>query len=221
MRVGHVAAASTAFPTDIFTEPVADPDTLKNLGPLAPLAGVWEGQGVDVHPNAAGGGEDHYLERYELQPVDPTLNGPQLLYGLRYFTHIVRPARPATFHDQVGYWLWEPATGTIIQTHTIPRGQVALAIGTAAADATTFALVCEFGSPINGTCSNPFLHHAFRTLEFRITVTVHEDGTWAYEQDTVLKVAGSAQLFHHTDRNTLHKIGEATPNWLMRKPRPT
>jgi len=26
----------------------------------------------------------------------------------------------------------------------------------------------------------------------------------------------SDQLFHHTDRNTLHKIADPTPNWLMR-----
>ena len=38
-----------------------------------------------------------------------------------------------TFHDQVGYWLWEPATGLVMQTLAIPRGQVALAPGRASA----------------------------------------------------------------------------------------
>jgi hypothetical protein len=209
---------STRFPADIYAEPDdVDFDTLKNLGPLAPLAGVWEGQrGLDLHPNAEGGGEDAYLERYELQPIDPQLNGPQLLYGLRYWTHVLRPNRPETFHDQVGYWLWEPATGMIIQTHTIPRGQVAMAIGHAAADAKSFELVCVLGSPTNGTCSNPFLDHAKRTLEFRIRVEVHDDGSWSYEQDTVLKLLGRDELFHHTDRNTLRKVAEPTPNWVMR-----
>jgi len=89
-------------------------------------------------------------------------------------------------------------------------------LGKAAADAKSFELVCEFGSPINGTCSNPFLDYAFRTLEFRIKVKVNSDGTCSYEQDTVLRIAGNDQLFHHTDRNTLHKVGEPTPNWLMR-----
>jgi hypothetical protein len=207
------------FPTDVYTEPSnIDPDTLKNLGPLSPLAGIWEGRrGQDIHPESYGAGEDAYIERYELQPTDPQTNGPQLLYGLRYHIHIVRPNNPATFHEQVGFWLWEPATGMIIQTNTIPRGQVALAIGKAAADAKSFELVCEFGSPTNGTCSNPFLDHAFRTLEFRIKVDVNADGTWSYEQDTVLKIAGSDQLFHHTDRNTLHKIAQPTPNWLMQQ----
>jgi hypothetical protein len=207
------------FPTDIFTEPEdVDFDTLKNLGPLTPLAGIWEGKrGLDVHPNADGSKKDAYLERYELQPIDPQLNGPQLLYGLRYWTFVLRPNRPATFHDQVGYWLWEPATGMIIQTLTIPRGQVAMAVGKAAADAKKFELTCVFGSPTNGTCSNPFLDYAKKTLEFNIKVTINANGTWSYEQDTVLKITGSDQLFHHTDRNTLHRIAEPTPNWLMRQ----
>jgi hypothetical protein len=49
-------------------------------------------------------------------------NGPQL-YGLRYHTRIVKPDDPETFHDQVGYWLWEPATRAILLTLSIPRGQ--------------------------------------------------------------------------------------------------
>jgi hypothetical protein len=207
------------FPTDIYTEPSEiDPDTLKNLGPLAPLAGVWEGKrGLDVNPKPDGPEKDAYLERYELHPIDPQANGPQLLYGLRYHQHVLRPNAPETFHDQVGYWLWEPATGMIILSLAIPRGQIAMAIGRAAADARTFEARCEFGSPTNGTCSNPFLDHAFKTLEYRIKVAVNDDGTWSYEQDTVLKIAGSDQLFHHTDRNTLRKIGAPTPNGLMRR----
>ena len=92
-----------------------------------------------------------------------------------------------------------------------------MAIGKAAPDARWFEARCEFGSPINGTCSIPFLDHAFRTLSYRIAFTVNADGTWSYEQDTVLKIVGNDELFHHTDRNTLRKIAEPTPNWLMRK----
>ena len=206
-----------AFPTDIFKEPAeVDFDTLANLGPLARMAGIWEGaRGLDVHLGEEGSKKDAYVERYELQPCDPQLNGPQLLYGLRYHTHVLRPNRPATFHDQVGYWLWEPATGMIVHTHTIPRGQIAMAIGYAASDALSFALVCTFGSPTNGTCSNPFLDHAKRTLEYTIKVDLHDDGTWSYEQDTVLKILGRDEVFHHTDRNRLRKIAEPTPNGLM------
>ena len=66
-------------------------------------------------------------------------NGPQLFYGLRYHTEIVKPNDVETFHDQVGYSLWEPATGALIQTLSIPRGQTAMAVGRATADAKPFA----------------------------------------------------------------------------------
>jgi hypothetical protein len=206
------------FPADIYTEPTEmDPDSLRHLGPLTPLAGIWEGsRGEDLHPEAGGTGQDAYVERYELQPIDPQTNGPQLLYGLRYHVHITRTGERSTFHDQVGYWLWEPATGTVIQTLTIPRGQIAMAAGTAAPDARTFELRCEAGAPHWGTCSNPFLAHAFETVEFRITVMINDDGTWSYEQDTVLKIKDSDKLFHHTDRNTLTKIAEPEPNPMAR-----
>jgi len=92
-----------------------------------------------------------------------------------------------------------------------------MAIGRAAPDATQFELSCVFGSPTDGTCSNPCLDHAKKTLEFNIRVSVNGDGTSSYEQDAFLKIVGSDQLFHHTDRNTLHRIAEPTPNWLMRQ----
>ena len=202
-------------PTDIFTEPDADVDTLRNLGPLAAMAGIWESVvGEDVHPTADGPEEQVFLERYELQPIDPQTNGPQLLYGLRYHTHIVKPDSVETFHDQVGHWLWEPATGTVFYSLSIPRGQIAMAVGHAAPEAKTFHLEAVRGSETNGIVSNPFLERAFKTLRFTVDVTVNADGTWSYQQDTVMAVAGTDEPFHHTNRNTLRKVAEATLNPL-------
>jgi hypothetical protein len=129
---------------------------------------------------------------------------------------VVKPGEVETYHDQIGYWLWEPATGAIIQSLAIPRGQTALAMGRAARDATSFELVARRGETTNGICSGPFLEDAFRTTEYRIRVTVHGDGSWSYEEDTVLLVRGQREPFHHTDRNTLVKIGDPTPNPLAR-----
>ena len=95
---------------DIYTEP--DPiaiDTLANLGPLRRMAGIWEGsRGLDVKPKAEGPNKQAHVERIKLQPVDPVTNGPQLLCALRYQTHITKPDQVKTYHEQVGYWLWEP-----------------------------------------------------------------------------------------------------------------
>ena len=204
------------FPEDIFTEPTdVDPDTLANLGPLRALAGVWEGRkGVDVNPKADGPERRAFMERIELQPIDPQANGPQLFYGLRYHVHINTAEEDATFHDQVGYWLWEPKTGLILQTVAIPRGQVAIAAGQAAADAVQFSLLAERGQTEYGICSTAFLEWAFRTDSYRIDVTVNADGSWSYISDTMLQVRGRPEPFRHRDRNTLTKVAEPTPNPL-------
>ena len=201
------------FPKDIYTEPEPDVDTLANLGPLTPMAGIWIGErGLDTNPKADGPERQAYIERYELQPIDAQTNGPQLLYGLRYHTRIVKPDDPETFHDQVGYWLWEPATGALLLTLSIPRGQVAMLAGHAAADAKEFQLQAIRGSLTNGIISGPFLEYAFRTESCTVAVTINADGTWSYDQDTVLIIPGQTEPFHHTDRNKLRKIGEPTPN---------
>jgi hypothetical protein len=200
---------------DIYTEPEdIDPDTLGNLGPLRALAGIWEGtKSLDVNPKAEGPLRQPYVERIELQPIDPQANGPQLFYGLRYHTHIVKPGEVETYHDQVGYWLWEPATETVILSLAIPRAQVALAVGRASATATTFEVSSQRGRTDYGICSTTFLEEAFRTDSFRMKITVNPDGTWSYFEDTVLMVRGRDE-FHHTDMNTLRKLAEPTPNPL-------
>jgi len=206
------------FPQDIYTEPSGySLDTLACLGPLRRMAGVWTGRrGLDVKPKADGPRKQAYVERLELQPVDPVTNGPQLLYGLRYHTHITKPEQVKTYHEQVGYWLWEPATGSIIHTLTIPRGQVAMAGGQAAAEDDHFELHATQGLDTWGICSSPFLDHAFKTTAFRIRVDFHDDGSWSYEEDTVLQIRGRDEPFHHVDRNHLERVAEATPNPLAR-----
>ncbi len=201
------------FPKQLFDEPTPDPHTLDNLGPLRPLAGIWENdQGEDVKPTADGAEEQRYIERIEVQPIDPQTNGPQLFYGMRYHTRIVKPGEVDMYHEQVGFWLWEPATGQIVHTLSIPRGQTALAKGYAAADARSFSLTSERGSTENGICSNIFLEENFRTDRFSITVTAHDDDTWSYDETTVLMIKGVPEPFMHTDRHTLKRVAQPTPN---------
>jgi len=81
-------------------------------------------------------------------------------------------------------------------------------------DARSFEVVATRDSTENGICSARFLEFAFTTVEFRIKVTVSADGTWSYDKDTVLMVRGRAEPFHHTDSNTLTRVGDPTPNPL-------
>lgn len=202
------------IPDDIFTEPEdVDPETLANLGPLTRLAGIWEGQrGVDINPKAEGPETRDYYERIEMQPIDPQANGPQLFYGLRYHLHVNTREEEISFHDQVGYWLYEAATGLILQTLAIPRGQIAIAAGHAEPGATRLILKATRGQTEYGICSTTFLDLAFTTESYEISVDFHDDGSWSYVSDTMLIVKGRDAPFLHRDRNRLVKVAEPDLN---------
>jgi hypothetical protein len=140
------------------------------------------------------------------------MNGPQLLYGLQYVTRIVKPGEVETYHHQVGYWLWEPATGLVMQTLAIPRGQIAIASGQAKPDDDRLVLKAERGQTEYGICSTAFLEYAFRTDSYQIEVTFNADGTWSYITDTTLTVHGQAAPFAHRDQNTLTRTSDPKPN---------
>ena len=208
-------SAVTVYGQDIYTEAPGSVDTLANLGPLRALAGTWVGEmGHDQHPVAEGTEFDAFVERYDAQPIDRQTNGPQIFYGLRYHTFIVKPGDVETFHNQVGFWLWDPVAETVTMTLGIPRGQVLMATGYARADSTEFELTAMLGSESNGILSNPFLGEAFRTTSYRIHVTANADGTWSYEEEGVLEIPGRPEPFHHIDRNTLTRVAEPNLNPL-------
>ncbi|MGH6965431.1 MAG: FABP family protein [Phenylobacterium sp.] len=204
------------FPDDIFTEPEdVDPDTLANLGPLTRLAGVWEGRkGVDVNPKAEGPERRNFIERIDMQPIDPQANGPQLLRGLRYHIHINTEEEDITFHDQVGYWLWDAQTGLVMQSLTIPRGQSVLAGGAAKPDGSGLLVSARRGDTEYGIVSTAFLEYAFRTDSYTLDVTFNADGSWSYISDTMLTVRGQAEPFRHRDRNRLVRVAPPEPNPL-------
>ncbi len=202
--------------TDIYTEAPADPNTAANLGPLAPLPGVWRGQsGVDTHPQVDGPETEPYHEEWTFELLDPQNNGPQVLYGLRYHVAITKPGELTAFHEQVGHILYEPETNKIFMTLSIPRGQSAMAVGEAKPGAKSFTLTAVRGSTENGICSNPFLEEAFKTTKWEVTFTFNPDGTMSYAQTTTLEVAGQDKPFAHTDQNTLHLVAAVAPNPAM------
>jgi hypothetical protein len=116
----------------------------------------------------------------------------------------------------VGYWLWEPATGLVLQSLTIPRGQAVLAAGHAALADDRLVLTAKRGCTDYGISSTEFLEYAFRTEDYRIEVTFNADGSWTYVSDTTLLVRGQEGPFNHRDTNRLLKIDEPQPNPLMR-----
>ena len=70
-----------------------------------------------------------------------------------------------------------------------------------------------------GILSNPFLETAFRTVSFGMRMTAHPDGTWSYEEEAVLVLPDRTEPYHHTDHNTLTRIGPPLLNPLAQAAR--
>lgn len=93
------------------------------------------------------------------------------------------PEEDITFHDQVGYWLWGPATGLVLQTVAIARGKVAIASGEAHPEDDRLVPTAERGQTEYGICSTAFLEYAFRTDRYKIEVKFDPDGTELRNRD--------------------------------------
>jgi hypothetical protein len=188
-------------------------ETLRDqLGPLATLVGVWEGdKGFDTAPSGNRGVENNsYRERVVFEQVGPIQNHEQNLHVLRYSMKAARIGSPDTFHEELGYWSWEPQTQEVLRCFLIPRGIALIAGGRAEKSATAFHLEAQSGSCTFGICVNPFLDREFKIVRYTLSVTIHGAESFSYEQDTVLQLPGQVAVFHHRDSNTLRKVA-ATP----------
>ncbi len=183
-------------------------------GPLAALGGTWEGDdGLDVSFHNVEGvvGETRYLEKVQLKPFGPVDNGRQCLYGLDYRMAAWRRGEEHLnpFHTEVGYWLWDGAERQVMRCFMVPRAAVLIAGGTAEPDATRFTLRADLGQVTYGILENRYLNANASSRSFECVITVHEDGSWSYEEDTVVKLtAMGGEELHHTDRNTLRRVGD-------------
>jgi hypothetical protein len=182
-----------------------------NLGPLGPLLGVWEGEsGIDLAPSDKPATDrqlatSKYRERMTFEPTGRVDNHEQQMYGLRYTTRAWRIGAPDPFHEEVGYWLWDPASKLVLRSFMPPRGMAILAGGHAEPTARAFALEATAGSHTLGICSSPFLVEQFKTERYTLQVTLVDDNTLHYEQHTYLRMKGRSELFDHRDDNTLRR----------------
>lgn len=178
-------------------------------GPLAALAGEWQGEGgLDTAFQHARDEvvKTPYLEKLTLKPFGPVVNGDQSLYGLDYKSAMWRDSEENPFHTEVGYWLWDAATGEIVRGFVVPRGITVLAGGTAAADATSFELAADLGGTNYTIGENRYLAQRASTVSYRVSITVDGPDTWSYEETTMLRMTEFPDLFAHTDHNTLHRV---------------
>ena len=180
-------------------------------GPLEALIGEWASDtgGLDAAFSHSKGEvlSTPYLEKLTMKPFGTVDNGNQHLYGLDYKSAMWRGAEENPFHTEVGYWLWDGATGEILRGFVVPRGITVLAGGTAAADAKSFDLTARPGHPRYSIGENKYLAEHASTLADDVTITINDDGRWSYDETTMLKMDEFPEPFVHTDRNTLRKVG--------------
>lgn len=182
---------------------VLDP---KDFGPLAQLAGVWEGsEGDDTAPSDDRGTEKNFFrEVMEFEPFGPVDNHEQKLYGLRYKTTAWRKGESDAFHEEMGYWLWDAKAQQVMRCFLVPRGVSVIAGGTVAANASEFVLEAKLGSATYGICSNLFLDQEFKTISYRLQLKVDGD-LLSYEENTRLQIKSKPGVFDHIDKNVLRR----------------
>jgi hypothetical protein len=117
-----------------------------------------------------------------------------------------RDAETNPFHTEVGYWLWDPATGEVLRGFVVPRSITVLAGGTAGADAVEFSLAADLGGNDYTIGENQYLAKRASSLSYRATITANADGTWSYDEVTMLKMSELPKPFAHADRNTLRRV---------------
>jgi len=178
-------------------------------GPLQALIGEWEAEGgLDTAFSHTRNQvlDTPYLEKLTMKPFGPVVNGNQSLYGLDYKTAMWRGSEDNPFHTEVGYWLWDAATGEVLRGFVVPRGITVLAGGTAAADATTFTLRADLGGMNYTIGENQYLAKNASTISYEVTITTSAD-SWSYYETTMLKMTEFPEPFAHTDHNTLRRKG--------------
>ena len=174
-------------------------------GPLAGLIGEWQGEGgLDTAYSHARQEvvETPYLEKVTMKPFGPVDNGAQHLYGLDYRSAMWRGNEENPFHTEVGYWLWDGATGEIMRCFVVPRGITTFAGGTSTADATSFVLRADRGAELYNIGENQYLRANASTVSYEATITIG-GGEWSYDEMTTLQMNEFPEPFPHSDHNTL------------------
>ena len=185
--------------------------SIDELGPLAALLGTWTGgAGTDLAPSTRqddnrGLATSAYRERMVFEPTGRVDNHEQTLFGLRYSTTAWRVGADDPFHEEVGYWMYDPASKVIVRCFMPPRGMAILAGGSAEPDARSFSLEAVAGSETFGICSSPFLMKQFKTTRYTFKLEMLNDDQFTYEQHTYLQMPGR-DLFDHSDVNTMSRV---------------
>jgi hypothetical protein len=176
-----------------------------DYGPLSGLIGQWKGdKGMDISPEPDGTEENPYYETLEFEAAGDVENyESQRLSIVRYHQVVYRKSNDEVFHDQIGYWLWDAASQTVMQTLTIPRSVSLTAGGSATGSGPVVLEVqAKLGDPDWGIAQSPLMRDNASTLAFQHKVTIDADKI-SYAETTTLEIYG--RRFEHTDENELRR----------------
>jgi len=175
-----------------------------DYGPLTGLIGSWKGdKGMDIAPEPDGIEEAPYWETIDFEAAGDVTNAEsQTLAVVRYHQIVRRKSNDEVFHDQIGYWMWDAASGTVSHSLAIPRAVCVVAGG--AYDGSTNPVVLEVGAKLGdadwGIAQSPFMRDNAKTTAFSMKVTIDGDRL-QYAETTGLDIYGRS--FDHTDENEL------------------
>ena len=96
-----------------------------DYGPLTLLIGKWTGdKGMDVAPHPDEEKEENpYTETITFEESGALKNAKkQTVSMVRYLQVVSRKSNGETFHEQVGFFMWDADTQTVMHSLTIPRG---------------------------------------------------------------------------------------------------
>ncbi len=180
-------------------------------GPLAFLIGKWRSEGWTGENRAPDAERDventKFRQETSFEPVGETENHEQILLTLRYQTFAWEEGDDEEpFHEEVGYWLWDPQNKQVMKCFTIPRGVSVLAGGSASADSDSFLVSAEVGSETYGICSNKFLDQEFKTMRYDVKIKRLDENTFSYDENSQLKIKGQSKIFDHIEKNTMKRV---------------
>lgn len=176
-----------------------------DYGPLTALIGAWEGsKGTDVAPSPSGTDVSTiFNETLVFTPVGDVQNArEQTLVALHYHHCVQRQQDGIDFHNETGYWMWDAATQTIMQSLTIPRGVSLLAGGSCQRTDTVIEVTAALGDQQWGIVQSPFMSDKAKTTAFSHKIVV-ENNQLIYSETTTLDIYG--KTFSHTDEGTLER----------------
>ena len=178
-----------------------------DYGPLTELIGVWKGdKGIDIAPDPDGSEENLYYETITCTASGDVTNAESQVLSIVHYRKLVqRKSNDEIFHDQTGYWLWDPKEQVIMHSLVIPRA-VALIAGADYEEKKDDEgnTIIEVAASVDDSdwqiVQSPFMKNNARTTSFRQRIAVG-NGKMSYFETTKVDIYGKA--FEHTDQNEL------------------